>query len=352
MRVGGQEVNETIIARMQETIDRNAGLSRSGLSRRICEELRWRSRNGRLKEVRCRVVLLELERRGQIRLPAAREWECRKDQQMQEGVELATMKEGPLSKLQRVELVQVDSADSKKSRVWRNLMSRHHYLGAGPLCGAQMRYLIRSGNEWLGGLSFSAAAWRVEGRDSWIGWSAEARERNLNRVVCNSRFLIVPEVRVPHLASHVLGLALRRLRRDWRQRYGEPLLLVETYIEQQRFQGTCYRAANFIEVGQTQGRGRQDRQNRRAAPVKRIFIYPLVDGARQQLCEVDGKIPVRASPPAAAGERPYRYPVAASTEAGNGGLLAGSPWNEWTTTNVPSPFPRWNWYRSGPPDSA
>jgi hypothetical protein len=306
MKVGGQEVNDKIIARIQETIDKNAGLSRSALSRRICEELKWRSRNGRWREVRCRVVLLELEKRERIRLPAAAKWECggKKLREIREdGMGAATAMEGPLSDLQPVEVVPVGRADSEESGVWNDLMRRHHYLGAGPLCGAQMRYLIRSSKQaWLGGLSFSAPAWRVEARDGWIGWSSEAREQNLKGVVGNSRFLILPHVRVPHLASHVLGLAMRRLRGDWKQRYGEELLLVETYIEQQRFEGTCYRAANFIEVGQTQGRGRQDRRNRRAAPVKRIFVYAWETSARQRLCEVDGEIPRPAMKPTVGGD--------------------------------------------------
>jgi hypothetical protein len=167
-------------------------------------------------------------------------------------------------------------------------MNRYHYLGAGPLCGCQIRYLIRSQTQgWLGGLAFSAAAWRVGGRDSWIGWDTEAREQHLNQIVDNSRFLILPQVRVPHLASHVLGLALRRLRSDWRQRYGYEPLLVETFIEADRFAGTCYRASNFVEVGKTQGRGRQDCHNQRGLPVKRVLLYAWSKQARQQLCQLE-----------------------------------------------------------------
>ena len=135
-----------------------------------------------------------------------------------------------------MELIRIVSADSEASRVWNDLMDRYHYLGAGPLCGAQLRYLIHSTTYgWLGKLSFSAGAWNVKARDCWIGWSAEVREQDLQQVVCNSRFLIVPQLKVP--------------------------LLVETFIEQQRFAGTCYRAANFIDVGRTQGRGRQGRSH-------------------------------------------------------------------------------------------
>jgi hypothetical protein len=151
----------------------------------------------------------------------------------------------------------------------------------------------------LAGLAFSAAAWRVEARDAWIGWDSEAREQKLNQVVDNSRFLIVPQVRVPHLASHVLGLVLRRLRSDWRQRYGYEPVLVETFIEAERFAGSYYRASNFVEVGKTQGRGRQDWHNQRSLPIKRVLLYAWNEQARPQLCRVE--VPRRqAAPPGVA----------------------------------------------------
>jgi hypothetical protein len=289
VKIGGQEINETIIARIQESIDRSPDLSRVKLSRRICEQLKWRSRNGRLKEMSCRVALLKLHRRGSIRLPEVAPFPARRrnvekvaDKRTQPGVS------GTLKEFQPVDLIRIDRAGTTESGVWKDLMDRHHYLGSGPLCGAQIRYLIRSPKQgWLGGLAFSAAAWRVEARDSWIGWDKEGREQNLNQVVDNSRFLILPHVHVPHLASHVLGLALQRLRSDWRGRYGYEPLLVETFIEAERFGGTCYRASNFIEVGKTQGRGRQDGDNHRKLPIKRVLMYAWSGQVRQQLCTAD-----------------------------------------------------------------
>ncbi len=286
MRIGGQQIDEAIIARMQHTIDEHPGVSRTAVSRRICEELEWRSRNGRLKEVNCRTALLKLQRAGALRLPEAKPFGGRRRARSSvEEIQPEAVMRRRLKDIQPVELIRIDSADSEASRVWNDLMDRYHYLGAGPLCGAQLRYLIHSAaHGWLGGLSFSAGAWNVKARDCWIGWSAEVREQNLQQVVCNSRFLIVPQLKVPHLASHVLGLALRRLQEDFRQRYGYEPLLVETFIEQERFAGTCYRAANFIEVGRTQGRGRQDRSHRGGSSVKRVFVYPLHKQTRQRLC--------------------------------------------------------------------
>jgi len=169
--------------------------------------------------------------------------------------------------------------------MWNSLMSTYHYLGSGPLCGAQMRYMIKSRDfGWLGGLAFSAAAWRLGARDGWIGWSEEARRENLSRVVCNSRFLILPQVQVPNLASHVLSLVTKRIARDWTERYGLAPVLLETFVERERFSGICYRAANWRMVGTTRGRGRQDRERKEALPVKDIYVYPLRQDARQTLC--------------------------------------------------------------------
>jgi hypothetical protein len=289
VKIGGQEIDGKIIAGIQETIDRQPGLSRVKLSRLICEQLRWRSANGRLQEVSCRVALLKLHRRGAIRLPEVAPFPA-PPKRIEKAAEVGTEAEvnQQLKEFQPVELIRIESPETPESRLWNDLMDRYHYLGAGPLCGSQIRYLIRSQKQgWLGGLAFSAAAWRVQARDAWIGWGPEAREQKLNQLVDNSRFLILPQVRVPHLASQVLGLALRRLRSDWRQRYGYEPLLVETFIEAERFAGTCYRASNFIEVGKTQGRGRQDCHNQRRLPIKRVLLYAWSEQARPQLCQVE-----------------------------------------------------------------
>lgn len=293
MKISGQEIDGRIIAQIQEMIDSEPSLSRVQLSRRVCERMKWRSRNGRLQEVSCRVALLKLHRRGAIGLPEVAPFPGRRNAEPREeigGIGGQEEVQGRLSEFQPLELVRIDRGGSAESRIWNDLMERYHYLGAGPLCGAQIRYLIRSREQgWVGGLAFSAAAWKVKARDGWIGWSREAREQNLNQVVGNSRFLILPHLRVPHLASHVLGMALRGLRSDWRQRYGYEPLLVETFIEAGRFLGTCYRAANFVEAGQTEGRGRQDGKNQRPLPVKRVLVYIWNEEGRQQLCQVDAR---------------------------------------------------------------
>lgn len=159
----------------------------------------------------------------------------------------------------------------------------HAALGDGPLCGAQLRYLIGSDQGWLGGLSFSSAAWRLGVRDEWIGWSEATRGARLSRIALNSRFLILPSVQVPHLASHVLGLATRRLAADWQQRYDDKPVLVETFVDSSRYRGTCYPAANWVELGMTEGRGRQDRARQEQVARKHVFVYPLQRNWRQIL---------------------------------------------------------------------
>ena len=152
-----------------------------------------------------------------------------------------------------------------------------------PLPGAQMRYLITAGDQLLAAVGFGAAAWRVAPRDRFIGWTPRQRRDHLHQVVNNARFLILPWIHSPNLASHLLGHLSRRLPRDWQCRYGYSPVLLETFVEHQRFRGTCYRAANWIHVGQTQGRGKLDRHKRFAVPVKDVFLLPLWRDFRQRL---------------------------------------------------------------------
>ena len=291
MQVCGQEFSRETILRIQSAIDREPELTRAGLSRRVCEWLEWRTGKGKLKQVSCRVALLKLDQQGEIRLPAAQAFAGRNNPRYRERApaeELERQWKGRLEKFQPIQLIRIGSADSRASAEWNQMMRRHHYLGSGPLCGAQIRYLVQSASYgYVGGLAFSSAAWRLESRDNWVGWSEAARRENLSRVVANSRFLILPYVKVPDLASHVLGLAMRQLRQDWNERYGEDPVLVETFVEKQRYRGTSYRAANWVEVGETKGRGRQDTDNQQAVPIKKVFLYTLDPNARQLLsrCE-------------------------------------------------------------------
>ena len=202
MKIGGQQISDELLTRIRQTVVSERSLSRAALSRRVCQGLNWRGANGKLQQMSCRVALLKLHRQGLIELPASRPGPprplFRRRVQGSSGSPPARAVGGQvrcsLKELGRVELVLVSSADSRASRDWTGLMKRHHYLGAGPLCGAQLRYLIGSRLGWLGGLAFSAAAWQVAARDNWIGWSSAARQQNLQQVVANSRFLILPHL--------------------------------------------------------------------------------------------------------------------------------------------------------------
>lgn len=297
MLVCGQHFSAEMVQRINTAVHSDQTMSRRALSLRVCEWLGWRSPNGKPKEMSCRVALLRLHRQGLVRLPApASNGVLRSRRQIERPTDPVAAIRCDLKSLEDIELIPIRSAQSKAGSVWNDLMSRYHYLGVGPLCGAQMRYLIKSSRYgWLGGLAFSSAAWRLQGRDRWIGWSDRARRKHLDRVVCNSRFLILPQVKVPHLASHILSLCAKRLPQDWVQRYGVEPVLLESFVERARFRGTCYRAANWQHVGSTSGRGRQDRERRFSVPLKDIYLYPLRENAREVLCCDEGRVEVNSA---------------------------------------------------------
>ena len=289
------EFSDELVAKIIKTIKAEPEISRRQLSQRICTWVNWRSPNGKLREVACRKALVELDRRKVIELPDCKEYAFNSHRARPPELPPLFPVECSLAELGPIELIPIRSASSKNSRIWNALMRTYHYLGSGPLCGAQLRYLIwneRFG--WLGGLSFSASAWRVRCRDGFIGWSEEARQQTLQRVVNNSRFLIVPMVKVPGLASHVLGQCCRRLAEDWQQYYSYSPVLIETFVERGRFPATSYRAANWQYVGTTTGRGRQGE----GTTSKDIYLYPLCADWRTTLCSLpDGTLSTRAQAP-------------------------------------------------------
>ncbi|KLU60272.1 hypothetical protein CEB3_c03180 [Peptococcaceae bacterium CEB3] len=188
---------------------------------------------------------------------------------------------GSLRNLGPIQFIRVTR--SKQSRLWNELIARYHYLGYTRLPGAQIRYLIYAGSgTLLGAIGFSAAAWALRPRDELIGWDKEQRVKRLNLVVNNSRFLILPWVRVKNLASKILSLTAKRLPQEWQAIYGYTPVLLETFVDQERYRGTCYKAANWSYVGETKGRGKWDRLNEYKLPVKDIYLYPL----RKNFCEI------------------------------------------------------------------
>ena len=273
MRLCGQEFSIDLLDRIREAVTSVPEISRRALSRRVCEWLDWRTATGGWQEGGCRKALALLVRRQVIELPAVR---ARFTPRQPTTLEVEDLRvSGPLATLGAVELVAVE-AGSREAQIWRALMAREHYLGEKPLCGAQLRYLVRCElYGWLGALGFTSASWALKERDKAIGWDDAARRYNLRQVVANARFLIRPGVQVPNLASHVLGLASRRLPADWEARYDVRPLLLETFVDPTRFPGHCYRAANWMDVGTTSGR--------RDGVAKQIFLLPLDTQWRERL---------------------------------------------------------------------
>ena len=268
-----------------EIVD-TCGVSRHELASTICEALGWTRPNGRLKTRECYEYLELLEARGLVTLPARREQRRRGPTSIvftQAGGE-RPKRAGSLSDVGPVKLGLVSNAQERA--LWRELVERYHYLGHKVPYGAHLRYLVwltQPEPEVCGCVQFSSAARWLVSRDEYIGWDEPTRQRNLQKVVNNSRFLILPWLEIKGLASHVLSVAARVVIEDWEEAYGVKPALLETFVERDRFEGTCYRAANWVEVGTTAGRGRMDRHERKAETVKLCFVYPLHKSFRRAL---------------------------------------------------------------------
>jgi hypothetical protein len=262
-------------------VDLHPQWSRKRLARELCLQWRWCDGRGRLKDFAARSFLLKLAGQGLISLPPLQENKRR----LRRGVaELAHWQEPPVlragleaTKPLSIELIEAGTA---AQRAWAFYLDRYHYLGL-RVVGENAGYLVRDNREReLACLLFGAAAWCCGPRDRALGWGRKNRPEQLREIANNTRFLILPWVRVPCLASYVLGLVARRIDRDWREKYGHGLRWLETFVERERFEGTCYRAANWQWVGQTQGRSRQDREHRTRVPVKDVYLYALGGGRR------------------------------------------------------------------------
>ena len=259
--------------------------TRAEIARAVCAALHWVKPDGTPKDVSCHVALQRMEAHGVIWLPTRAAVRPRTPERTAAGEPRApiTGSRGDLPDL-RLEPV----ATPAESGLWNELVDRYHYLGRTQSAGAQCRYLAYDGDRVLAALGFGAAAWRLAARDRYIGWTDAERQAHLHEVVCNRRFMVLPWVSVKGLASAVLSLAARRLPADWVQRAGYRPLLLETFVEHGRFSGSSYAAANWVQVGQTQGRGRNDREGRGGQPVRDIWLLPLDRRFRALL--TDGRI--------------------------------------------------------------
>jgi len=284
-RLCGRPFSLNDLQAIKEEVQGGYSLSRMEIARRVCNRLNWGNSLGQPQLMSCRVVLLRLHRLGFIELPPPLTGNGNGKGLVRQKAKLPLLSflETDLQSLRGLRLDRVRTRE--ESAYWNGLIDEYHYLGYKPLPGAQVRYLIRWDGGDLGAIGFSAAAWKVGVRDQWIGWDGLTREKGLRLIVNNSRFLVLPNIRVKNLASRVLSLCAVRIRDDFSETYGYEPVLLETFVEKGRYSGTCYRAANWLYLGDTTGRGKLDRNHRQGVPVKAVFVYPLVRDPRRSLVE-------------------------------------------------------------------
>ena len=281
----GRDFSADDILVIRQMMEQSPTLQRTPLSRKLCELFNWTKPNGELKDMTCRVALLRMQSDGLITLPPSR---------MPGGRSKPHFPATPASDEQAPVMHSVHElapltlrlvAGTAASRLWNEFVQRYHYLGYTPMSGAQLRYNVYCGEQLVALISFGASAWKLAHRERFIGWQEHQRKRNLQLVVNNARFLILPWIQSKGLASKILPMVNRQLPRDWHQRYGYRPVLLETFVETQRHRGTCYKASNWTLVGQTVGRGKKSRVHTQIVPVKDIWLYPLRNNFRAILCQ-------------------------------------------------------------------
>src|SRR5712691_13452949 len=284
---GGREFSPEELGLIRQAACDYAGLGITEIARTICEWLDWRRPNGRLKNHECRLLLERLQDHGLLTLPALRHSGCRgpRPVAMDNPTDAPTPVQGTIAELEPLRLVLVEPVEST---LWRQFIQRFHYLGHRTPVGAHLRYFVKSGKVQIPAcLLWTSPAWKMAARDHWIGWNSAQRARNLQYIVNNGRFLILPWVQVKGLASTILARSAQQLRQDWRKHYGYAPLLLETLVDGSRFKGTCYRASNWIYLGQTAGGTRMDRHHKAIGTQKRIFVLQLHRRVQQRLCAID-----------------------------------------------------------------
>jgi hypothetical protein len=287
-RYRGRVVTAEDIVFIRELISKNPAASRRSLSAKLCEAWQWRQANGALRDMICRGLLLMLHRAGQIELPQVRYQPPNPFTRRVAPPPVlidTTPVSGRLSSIGPIELQQVRRTPEEP--LFNSLMEHHHYLGYEQPVGEHAKYLVWAQGRPIAGLAWSSAPRHLGSRDRYIGWNAEARRRNIRFIAYNTRFLILPWVSVPHLASHILSRMAKMLSEDWERMYGHPIYFLETFIDPERFRGTCYRAANWVLMGRTTGRGKDDQTNRPNRSIKEVLGYPLTRRFRQLLGDAE-----------------------------------------------------------------
>ena len=284
LRYRGRVVNAEDILYIRELIAAHPRASRRRLSEKLCEAWQWKQANGALRDMVCRGLLLMLDRAGQIELPPVKFVPhnplVRRARPEPIPVDTTPI-EGPLAKLRPVQIEQVRRTDHEP--LFNSLMEQHHYLGYEQPVGEHLKFLVLGQGQPIACLAWSSAPRQLGSRDRYIGWSAAARQRNIRFLAYNTRYLILPWVRVPHLASHILGRMTSQLSPEWERMYGHPVYFAETFIDPTCFRGTCYRAANWKFLGLTTGRGKNDHTYKPNRPIKEVLGFPLTPRFRELL---------------------------------------------------------------------
>ena len=286
MVIQGRNITADEIGLIRGLMAGHRDWGRTRLSEELCRLWDWRNGQGRIKDMAARTLLLKLERRGFIELPARRRPSSNAFRNRRVPIvdHVSEPIRGRLGDLRPLS-VRIVAPRSPDMRLFNALLVRYHYLGHRNTVGENLRYLLRDRHGCpVACALFGSAAWKCADRDAFLQWDQAARQRNLQGLTNNTRFLVLPWVEVPHLASHVLGLIARRIRVDWQVKYGHPVHGLETFVDRSRFRGTCYQAANWLRLGATQGRTRNDRNRSIQATVKDVYLYPLIPDFRRELC--------------------------------------------------------------------
>lgn len=282
----GRTINNQNVAEINRIISANPEKSRCFISREICRLWDWRQPNGVLKDMVCRSLLLLLESKGLITLPARK---CTPHNPLANRKKPAqvvidqTPVESRISDM-AINLVQIRRTRFEK--MFNSLIDQYHYLGYTQPVGEHLKYMAFSHDRPVACLTWASAPWHIGARDRFIGWSKEVRRKNLHLIANNTRFLILPWVRVAYLASHLLSVNRRHLSEDWQRLYHHPIHLVETFVDTQRYRGTCYRADNWIHVGDTTGRGKGGKSHKAVLPIKAVYVFALTSNFHEHLCHV------------------------------------------------------------------
>lgn len=280
----GRVITQQDIVFLRQFIAEHSGLSRRRLSAKVCEAWDWRQANGALRDMVCRGLLLMLHRAGEIELPEVRFVARNPLAQRQRPAPVlidTTPVIAHVNQLRPIEVQQVRRSGDEP--LFNSLIEHHHYLGYEQPVGEHLKYLVWSQGRPIACMAWSSAPRHLGSRDRFIGWSQDARKRNIRFIAYNTRFLILPWIQAPHLASHILSRVTATLSRDWERMYGHPIWFAETFIDPERFRGTCYRAANWILMGCTTGRGKDDLTHRQNRSIKEVFGLPLTRRFREFL---------------------------------------------------------------------